>query len=252
MDEQVLMQLGLNASEIRLYKTVVTARHIAPSELAKAIDVKRTTAYSMARGLVEKGLLLEDGTRRPRVFAPAGPEEIQVAIDAEKKRSQERQALLERLSEKVSQTQAETSYPVPRIKFIEEGKLEQYLYKTILIWWGNMQQTNERTWWGFQDASFAKHFAKWIDWQWEQAPETIDLKLLTNFSKTERELTGKYSRRNVKFWGEATNFVSSTWVMGDYVVMINTRQNSFYLVEIHSKTLAHDQREVFRNLWELV
>lgn len=252
MDETLLISLGLGQKEVNLYKAVAKAEQLTPAELAKAIGIKRTTAYGMARGLVERGLFVEDVARRPRVFMLAGPEEIQATLQAERKRSTERELILEKLSESVSRAQAERTYPVPRIKFIEEGKLENHLYSGSPVWWESMEKRREMTWWGFQDASFVERFSTWIDWQWEHTPETIDLKLLTNLSTAERGISGKYPRRNTKFWGEANNFISSTWVMGDYVVMVNTRQKPFYLIEIQSETLAHDQREVFRNLWDIV
>jgi hypothetical protein len=110
----------------------------------------------------------------------------------------------------------------------------------------------EPTWWGFQDHTFIDFFLNSAEWYWKQAPKAVDLKLLTNRSPTEQQLSGKFERRHVKFWGEATNFISTTWVCGDYIIMINTRNHPFYLVEIHDALMAHDQREVFKNLWPLV
>jgi predicted transcriptional regulator len=251
MDTRLLSALGLGDKEIKLYTAVVKAKELAPAELAKAIGIKRTTAYSMARNLVEKGLLLEDATRRPRVFTPASPDDLQTEIQAEKKRSEHKQELLTKLAEEVSQVQAETIYPVPRIRFVGEDKLEAFLHQAMPEWDKSMLETDP-TWWGFQDHTYIDYFMPYLDWYWKQAPEGIDLKLLTNRSSTEAALSGKHERRHVKFWGEATNFTSTTWVVGDYVVMVNTRQKPFYLVEIHDKLMAHDQREVFRNLWEMV
>lgn len=252
MDEGLLISLGLSQADIKIYKAVRKTGEIAPTDLAKAVGVKRTTAYSMARGLVEKGFLLEDGTRRPRVFKLAGPEAIQEEILVEKKRSEERQSMLAKLAEDVSQANAAKSYPVPRVTFLEEGKIESFMKQQVLRWYESMNASGEWTWWGFQDPTFVEHFKDWIDYAWDSAPEAMNLKLLTNLAPAEREIRAKYSRRSVKYWGEAANFKSTTWVCGDYVIMINTRQQPFYLVEIHSVPLAHDQREVFRNLWEMV
>ncbi len=252
MDENLLEAIGLSAKEAALYGAVVKARQIAPAELAKAIGVKRTTAYSMARSLVEKGLLIEDATRRPRVFVPAGPEELKGAVEAEKKRSEEKQGLLRKLSDQVSLAQAETTYPVPKIKFIEESKMDQYFKQAFPIWNENMLDTKEYGFWGFQDATFVSHYVDQLHYWWKIRPEELYVKLLTNSGGGEHLIKGKYQKRMVKYWGEATDFISSTWIAGDYVIMINTRQHPFYVIEIQSHLLAHDQREVFKNLWELV
>lgn len=252
MQETLLEDLGLSPHEAKLYQSVAKAKQIAPAELAKAIGVKRTTAYSMARSLVEKGFLTEDGTRRPRVFMPATPEDLRSAIEMEKKRSENRQTLLAKLAEEVSMTNAETAYPVPRIRFIEEGKMKEYFYQAIPLWNESMIATKEYGFYGFQDSTYVNYFEELLHWWWTQAPDEFEVYMLTNLAGGEKRMVGKYERRHMKYWGEATDFISSTWVTGNYVIMINTRQKPFYAIEIQSKLLAHDQREVFKNLWPLV
>lgn len=252
MDETLLSSLGLSENEVRLYREVVKAKEITPTALAKVTGIKRTTAYSMARGLVEKGLLLEDGTRRPRVFAPTGPEEMVAVIEGEKRRFEERQELLQKLGEQVSMAQAENSYPVPRIRFIEEAKINTYFKTAFPVWMESMLETKEHGFWGFQDATLVEHYEDQLRYWWSISPDSLFVKLLTNLSPAEKKIAGTFERRHMKYWGEATNFVSSTWIVGDYVVMINTRQHPHYVIEIHSRVLAHDQREVFKNLWPLV
>jgi sugar-specific transcriptional regulator TrmB len=86
MDENLLRTLGLTASEIAVYTAVLASGGVTPVALAKLAGVKRTTAYSIARSLIEKGLLVEDSTRRPRVFRSATPEQVLELVHLEKKR----------------------------------------------------------------------------------------------------------------------------------------------------------------------
>jgi len=62
----------------------------------------------------------------------------------------------------------------------------------------------------------------------------------------------QYARRKMKFWSDAKQFTASTWVCGDYVIMIVTNQQPHYLVEIYDATFAHNMREVFKGLWKKV
>lgn len=257
MDKNLLASLDLNESEIQVYKTVLSLGVVTPPALAKASGVKRTTAYSIARSLVEKGLLVEDSTRRPRVFTPASPDHVRSLIKNEKEKLKEREVSLENLADELAKLSAGKIYPVPTVKFIEEGKIDAFLRQQSVVWEKNAIENKEMTWWGFQDHTFVEHYGDWIMWYWERFPEGVDLKLLSNraeaevqFAKNLEERHG--SKRNIKFWGEATNFLSTTWAVGDYLIMINTRTHPFYLVEIHDKLMAHDQREVFKNLWPLV
>ncbi len=252
MDTALLGSLGLSEGERRLYTAVLKAREITPAALARAAGLKRTTAYSAARGLVDKGLLIEDASRRPRVFVPAGPEDIALAIEVEKKRSEERQALLKQLADNVSLENAEKDYPVPKIRFIEESKIKEFFIQAMPLWNQSMLATKEPVFWGFQDASLVEYYEEQLHYWWKIAPKEFSTKILTNLGVAEKRLSAQYERRGIKYWGEATNFISTTWVTGDYVTMVNTRQHPHYAIEIHSRVLAHDQREVFRNLWPLV
>lgn len=120
------------------------------------------------------------------------------------------------------------------------------------MWHKSLEKT-ESEWWGFQDHTFVEQFSEWITWYWEQPWSPIELKLLSNRSESEVAFGNTIGpKRQIKFWGEATNFHSTTWVVGEYVIMVNTRQRPFYLVEIHDALMAHDHREVYRNLWPLV
>lgn len=255
MDLSVLEPLDLNKSEIALYKEVLKAGQLTPAEIARFTNLKRTTAYNIARSLVEKGLLVEDATRRPAVFSLADPEQVLAQITKEKKQLAEREESYKKIAAEISKATAGKGYVVPTVRFVEEEKIEDFLKKNAAVWDETAVAMRECTWWGFQDHTFVEHFGKWIEWYWTRWNEKMDLKLLSNSATVEVEFAKKnqhLSRRTIKFWGEALDFYSTTWIVGEYVIMINTRSHPFYLVEIHDKLMAHDQREVFKNLWEMV
>jgi len=253
MNDAVLEQLGLKPKEIVIYRAILKTGSISPAALAKTVGIKRTTAYSIARGLVERGLLAEDVGRRPRTFAVAFPKDVLALIDDEKKRLQDKESALKSIAEELSQLVKKSHYPVPTLRFIEEGKIEKFLYQQSLVWDKNILETKETTWWGFQDHTFIEHYGDWIRWYWGQSPQPIDLKLLSNRAESEVKFGAPLApRRYIKYWGEANLFRSTLWAIGEYVVMINTRNRPFYLVEIHDELMANDQREVFKNLWPLV
>lgn len=255
MDLSVLEPLGLNKNEIALYKAVLKAGQLTPAEVAKQTGMKRPTAYSVARALVEKGLLIEDSMKRPAVFALADPEQVLLQIEKEKKQLADREESYKKIAAEISKVSAGKEYAVPTVRFVEETKIEDFLKKNAPVWDETAIGIQEYTWWGFQDHTFVEQHAGWIEWYWLRWREEMDLKLFSNGAKVEADFAKKNShlkRRNIKFWGEALDFYSTTWVIGDYVIMINTRTRPFYLVEIHDKLMAHDQREVFRNLWQMV
>lgn len=251
MDEKLLVALGLQQNEIRIFKAIAAVKDATPVSLEKSTGIKRTTCYNVARSLAEKGIVVEHTAKRPRIFSLASPADIDGLMVAERKRLKEREGVLQRVRYELAAAKQQKQYPIPQIRFIEEAKMEQFLYKQTGAWWSSMLRS-DTTWWGFQDHTFVDYFKDWIDWQWKDVPKIINLKLLSNRSETEVAMKGRYSRRTIKFWDKADAFASTTWIVGDYVVMINTRNHPFYLMEIHDAMMANDQREVFKNLWPLV
>ena len=253
MDDKLLTSLGLNAKELKLYKAVMRAGDINPAELAKLIKIKRTTCYSIARGLVEKGFLIENTMKRPCTFSLASPSDIENIISDEMKQFTVREKTLKQFASELSRATAGESYSIPQIRFTEEEKIAQFLVKQFDTWNKSLLESDS-TWWGFQDHTYVEVFAKEIERYWKHAPSTISLKLLSNevALEAESQLVNKYPRRQIKYWNKATNFLSSTWIVGEYIIMVNTRRRPYYLTEIHDATLANDMREVFKNIWSLV
>jgi sugar-specific transcriptional regulator TrmB len=251
MHTKLLQSLGLDSREVKLYQVIFKAKEITPTDLAKEANIKRTSAYSMARGLVEKGLVLENATKRPRTFSVAGSDEVAAAIEIEKKRSEERQELLSEIGALVDKEESSENYPVPLIRFIEENRVLSHMSSRIGTWTASMC-AKDTTFWGYQDPTLLDTYESWIGDFWKQAPENFEVKLLTNNQESEKKISGKYKRRFTKFWSAAQNFNSTTWIMGDYVVILNTKQHPYYLIEIEDAFMAHDQREVFRGLWDVV
>ncbi len=256
MDKRPLIALGLSEIEVNMFKAVLDAGEIPPAALAKAAGVKRTTAYSIAGSLVEKGLLVEDATRRPRMFRVASPEAILALAETEKRNLAEREESYKAFANELSMLSAGKSYPVPTVRFIEEEKIGQFLRQQTTEWDRSLLEVDP-TWWGYLDHTFLEHHTDWLEWYWKQADEAIQVKLMTNRTKLEVEVKSQLEkiageRRQTKYWGEVTNFLSSSWVVGDYLLMINTRTKPFYLIEIKDALMAHDQREVFKSIWSLV
>ena len=253
MDEKLIASLGLNASEAKVYKAVIKAGRLSPAAIGRSTGIKRTTAYSVARGLVDKGLLLEDATKRPRVFLPAFPQDILGIISQERKQLEAREKVLKSFAAELSRAEAGKSYPVPQIRFVGEDKLERFQLAEMDKWQDSVMK-RDKTWWGFQDHTWVETFGHLIPDYWKKVPNDLELKFLSNAegSPAEVKLSRKFPKRVIKYWAKANNFVSSLWITGDYVTILNTRRHPFYLFEIHDATLANDLREVFKNLWPLV
>ncbi len=251
MIKALLYKLGLNDKEVQVYQMTLKHAKISPALLAKHTKLPRPTVYNICKNLVAKGLLIEDLGDKTLQVLPTPASELKSLIKREEEEYKIKTRTIEDLSNELSLLKSETLYPVPKIRFIEEKSLEEYLYNRTPLW-NKSIMASDGIWWGFQDHSFTEKYQTWIDWFWKVTPKDLKLKLLSNRSKLENDLKGKYERRDIKPWNKSENYTATTWVLGDYLVMIVTDSEPYYLVEIHDARMAHNFRETFRNLWDLV
>jgi predicted DNA-binding transcriptional regulator len=248
MINDLLKQLGFSDKEILIYLTLLQHGKLSPASLANIVKLNRTTVYSIAKDLTAKGVIAEDlgGLSMHLVAKP--PQDLSLLAEKEQKQLEEKKAIIKNVVEELQAIAKPTQYTVPKIIFVAQDEVDKHLYTQTPIWDKSILQY-DGNWWGFQDHTFVQNYEKWIDWYWEKGsdPKT-KLKLLSN-ETAEQIKKKKFDRRQIRFWDQSHNFQATTWILGDFVVMIVTNQKPHYLVEIHDKTLAHDMREVFKGIW---
>jgi sugar-specific transcriptional regulator TrmB len=251
MIEQTLGELGLNKKETAVYLEVLKRGKTTPARVSISTGVNRATVYSVAKSLIKKGIVAGDLGGKTLYLTALPPKELSVLTLRDKKALLEKESLIKKAIGELSALPMNTQYAVPTIRFIVEEDLEEYLHKRTETWNKSMAQGNAGCF-GFQDHTFVEHFEKWID-DWAKLPSTqgLDVRLFSNTSPVEQKMEQKqYKERQIKFWEKGENFTSTLWVPGEYIVMIYTRERPFYLIEIHNAVMAHNLREVFKNLWD--
>lgn len=244
---QLLEFLGLTPKEAQVYIAIQKQGRVAPADLADITKINRTTVYSVAKELLNKGIVVEDLGSPKRELLAAPPQDLRKLIDQELDAIKQRESVLDEAIESIKAVAGDATYPVPRIQFIKEDRLESFLYERTPLWDKSIVERGGE-YLGFQEPIFVEKFEDWIDWYWGQAPSTIQLKLLSA-KKTDAEsrvATKGFDRRQIIFWKDSVAFNTTTWVMGDYVVMFVLSTSPNYLVEIFDQRFAENQRVLFR------
>ncbi len=252
--QDTLRKIGLNDKEIKIYLTLIKNGKITPTVLSRLTKINRATVYSIAKNLLSLGIIAEDLGGKTLYLTPLPPERLYEIVEKSRRELKEKELLIKKAVSELSLIKSEQEYPVPKIRFVEEEKLEDFLYDNCAKW-NNELLKFDATGWGFQDHSLIEHFEEWIIWTWhskEYQNPLIKAKLFSNQSQIEQKMGKKLWRekRNIRFLNDM-NFTASVWVAGDYLVMASTRAHPFYLVEIHDAALAHNMRETFKKLWAL-
>ncbi|MBU1900956.1 hypothetical protein KKG82_01135, partial [Patescibacteria group bacterium] len=220
------------------------------TEIAKLTRINRTTVYGVVRELIKKEVVVEDFGSPIRKFSALSPNSLENILQKEEKKLEKKKLYTLRAIRELNVFTQESKYSVPKIVFMEEEGIESHLYRQAPLWNKSMKERGV-DYWGFQDVSFVEMYEKWIDWYWteEKTSEDIELKLLSN-EKTDKIRKKNYDNRQIRFWGKTEEFTATTWVMGDYIVMIMTQKRPYSIVEIHDAVLAHNMRGVFKGIWE--
>ncbi len=250
MLEQQFAKLGLNDNEREVYLAVLKAGKATPQRVSKLTGINRTTVYSIARKLMGLGLISEDLGAKTSYLSAESPEALGRLFEKEKQELSTKQAAARELVQELRAHTSAQSYSIPRIKFVEEDDLASYLYKRYPEW-GASGLKYDNTWWGHHDDSFTKEYGAWIDWCWTQPPENVAVRFFTNRADVEKEMEKKHPDRLVKTLPVKDGFDSSLWVIGDYIIMVQSRERPHYLVEMYDTVLARNERYLFRSLWGL-
>jgi sugar-specific transcriptional regulator TrmB len=250
MLEKEFGRLGLNSNEREVYLALLRAGKASPARIAKETSINRTTVYSISRKLISLGLVGEDLSAKVGYLYAEQPSAIEQIFSKEETLLAERKEVAKSIAAQLAALPSAKSYSVPRIKFIEEENLDDYLRKEYSNW-SQSGSSIDNTWWGYIDSSFTKQYKEWIDWTWIHGPKDQKVRFLTNEHEAEDELPAKYPERRRKILKENV-FDSSLFVIGDFVLMAQARERPHYLVEIHDAVFARNQRQLFKMLWGII
>lgn len=249
MIEDLLKKIDFSPNEIEVYLTILKNGKISPARVSSITGINRTTTYGVAKKLVKLGLVAEDLGKKTHYLTALPPENLEKLIKKEEEQINKKKEIIKEAVNELQTLSSEVTYSIPKIKFIEENSLEDYLMERMGAWLESAEKIDS-TAWGYRDHTFLENYSDWIDQYWKTAPPNHVLKLLSNKADIEKKLKGKYPKRHNKYWSKAQNFSVTLWVFGEYVIMVMTRQRPHYLIEIHDSVFAQNQRALFKGIWE--
>lgn len=248
-----LKKLGLSDKEVAVYLAILQQGKTTPSNVALLTKINRTTVYSIAKDLVKKGFLTEDLGGKTTFLVATTPQDLTFLVKKEERELEKKKQLIESVISNLQNFSEHSKYAIPKISFIQEEDLEEYLYRRSDEWHSSIMKYDGILW-GFQDHTFAENYEKWIDWEWQVGgPKNLRLRLFSNQSGIEeKNLKKGYTRRQIKYWQPKDEFTATVWVHGDYLILVSTRERPHYLVEIYDALLADNIRKFFKGVWEQI
>ena len=60
----------------------------------------------------------------------------------------------------------------------------------------------------------------------------------------------KYNRREIRIWKNEEPITATLWILGEYIISINTSEGKHYLIQTHDALLAHNLRQMYTQMWD--
>ncbi len=250
--QRSLEDLGLSAFESKVYLDLIHVGLGSAQELSRRLSAPRSSVYTALEALIRRKLVTTNSTRRALRYRAESPTALSAAVEEQRELLDQKEKVIAKITRELHPLLAERVHSESRMEFVEGRlKVERFLFDNLERWRDSILRLDRSTW-GFQDHSFVEEYSKWIRAAWKilHVEAHIAGRVLSNSSSTERKLKGRIPGREVRVLPGHYQFNSTTWVMGDYVVVIMTRTEPFYALQIREPVLAMNLRTVFKILYD--
>ena len=126
MIQEILKKIGFNDKEVEIYLEALRLGRSTPVRIAKNTGINRTTVYSVAKSLIQKGVLTEDIGQKYIYLIALPPEQLANMLEKKRKRSKKRKNLSRKLWKNCPSCQ-----PASNIPCLKSDSLRSLIWKII-------------------------------------------------------------------------------------------------------------------------
>lgn len=252
MIEELLNKIGLSNKASQVYLAIFELGKSQIGGIVKQVKQPRSTVFGFLDELHKKGLIKKDSFSRKTFYSAVDPKAFKELINFERNKLAEKEQASDQLINLISPLFKNSNYHIPDIQF-REGKaaIEKLLYQYEPKWRETYGQSNDYTMWGYQDHTFVEQYKKWHEVSWKSRSDKEVIKLFSNAPGVKQQKKEKIIKREIRALPKGTEFASSIWIHGDYILLAMTRNEPHYAVLIKDQFLSSNLRVVFQLLWKL-
>lgn len=239
-----LKLLGLSSKELAFFSACFTLGTTTITQAGKKARLERSTAYLIARDLLEKGLLVEDFRDYRKMISPVSPKKI-ITMLAARQRLMQRQEIA--LTDVLPQLQQhfEESNTQPVIRYFEGTKGLRAAWRDILqtkgeiLLWTNQEKESQVFSKEFHDSFIAERIRKRIP---------IRALVVNNVPGKKLREQDEKSLRHSKLLPIQTSFSAETYIYDNKIATLDYKKDIFGII-IESEAISSTQRAIFEMTW---
>lgn len=240
--KEALQKFGLSEKEANIYLASLELSEATAGDIALKSNIPRTLTYDILERLSEQGLISHSIKDHKKYFVAAPPEELSRILAEKQKAITTIMPFLEKLH-----TLQGEKRPQVEIYYGKEGMktLMDFILK---------KTTKEFFAYGSSRSSYEIIPAFMEEWHKKRIKEKITMKIIYNNTQSTRQKIKQkkesLKHTKLKLMPISLESPTATLIFEDFVALQSWTKDPFAIL-IHSKEMANNQKEYFKEVWKI-
>ncbi|MFZ4649016.1 MAG: TrmB family transcriptional regulator [Patescibacteria group bacterium] len=251
MLDEIFGKLGLKKEHSDTYLTLLESGVVSAGNLAKRLNIPRTTLYGLLNDLSRGGLVLQSEKENIKLWQAVDPENIKIILNDKINSLENTRNSFNSIIEKLKSSQ-KTDFFSPKFNYFEGAEEMKTMLKNVLLY----DDLHTELCWPVKDiikvvgAEFLNEFNK------KRIRNNIYIRVIWPIDKTS-DITkdtflapGKEVKREVRIAPEGIDFSMGYWAYGNKVIFMSSKKENFGFI-VESKELRQLIKTQFEILWNV-
>lgn len=236
----VIEQLGYPKSEVKIYLAALESEEATIAELARKVDMPRTSVQTIIASMHRKGLMQYYVRRRRKYWTAENPDKLVIAL-------KEREAALRTILSELKARRRETGIGKPTVRSYFGAEEIQLLMDDMIT---AQRHIFGVVAWDDWRALFGDEFIE--DFVRRRREHNLHIRILTPRTPYSLDLKQNDERdlRHTRFWPHDVDIHNSNFIYGDKVAIISLNKTHPMGTVIEDTDIAHTMTVFFECLWQ--
>jgi len=235
MRTELLQNIGLTKSEIKVFLTLIEFNTLSASEISEKTGYYRKNTYDILRKLIQKGLVSSVKTKNKQIFTSANPKKLLDFIELRKKEVTE---IMPELTEMYKK-----SPPVEEVTVFRGKDGLKTIFETIL-------STKQDYCKSGSEEKFREFLPYYYpQYQMKKKANKINCRAIHNKNERNKEFVKDFIGQTRFLSGEFKH-LTTTIVCDDSVFIITWKENPLGII-IKNREISDSYKHYFETMWNI-
>lgn len=251
MLNKVFEKIGLKKEHSDVYLALLESGIISAGNLAKRLNIPRTTLYGLLNDLAQNGLILQSEKENIKLWQAVNPENIKTIINEKINSLENTRNNFDDILEKLKSSQ-KTDFVSPKFNYFEGAEEMRTMLKNVLLY-DNLQT---ELCWPVKDMIRVVGEEFLYEFNKKRIRNNIYIRVIWPMDKTgdiNKDIflaPGKDVKREVRVAPENIDFSMGYWAYGNKVIFMSSKKENFGFI-VESKELRQLLKTQFEILWSI-